>query len=427
MRVTNSMMVNNLMRNMNKNLIRMERNQNSLASGKKFTRPSDDPIGVSRSLRLNTEVATIEQYKRNADDIQSWMSSTEEAINSINDILQRASELTVQAANETNSLAERQAIAAEIDELKNQLLHIGNTTYAGSYIFTGYKTDKPLFEVASGKYDIGGSNQYLSTDELIEVNVGTRDKLGLNTVGQRLFGYYSGSGSAGLDMTVTESIKHKQSIAGSLLDPATLSVPAGGFVLSYGGADTTINLPNPPYTNITNLMNDMNTVISGTALNTHVSVSVSNGQLVFETDGALSIKPAGAFDLSKMGFKDDQSSVYTVESGDSSQLIAVFEQLAADLRADDTAGIKSAMIRLDKQAANVNTVRAELGVKTNRVELTTNRIEDNTLNLKGLLSKNEDADMAEVIMNLKMQEYVYNASLAGGAKIIQPSLIDFLR
>jgi flagellar hook-associated protein 3 FlgL len=47
--------------------------------------------------------------------------------------------------------------------------------------------------------------------------------------------------------------------------------------------------------------------------------------------------------------------------------------------------------------------------------------------LRELLSKNEDADMAEVIMNLKMEENVYRASLAGGAKIIQPSLVDFLR
>ncbi len=427
MRVTNSMLVNNLLRNLNRNLVSMEKNQNSMASGKKFTRPSDDPVGVSRSLRLNTEVSTIEQYKRNAGDIQSWFSTTEEVIKNIDDVLKRAKELTIQAASETNSLAERRAIASEISELREQLLQMGNTAYAGSYLFTGYKTDKPLFDASSGKYDIGGNNTFLSIDEIINVNIGMKDKIGLNMLGQRLFGYYSGSGSNGLDTTVNESIKNKQSISGSLLDPATLSVSPGDFTLNYGGADITISLPGPPYTDINTLVSSINTAISGTALDTLVSVSISENRLVFRAGGELIIKPTGSLDLDSLGFSDNQGSVYSVESGDESQLIAVFDQLITDLKADNTKGINDAITRLDKQSANINTLRAEIGVRSNRIELTTNRIENNTLNLKGLLSKNEDADMAEVIMNLLMQQNVYNASLSGGAKIIQPSLVDFLR
>ena len=49
------------------------------------------------------------------------------------------------------------------------------------------------------------------------------------------------------------------------------------------------------------------------------------------------------------------------------------------------------------------------------------------VNFTKLMSDNEDADMAETIMNLKNEENVYKASMAGGARIIQPSLIDFLR
>ena len=74
MRVTNSMIINNLMRNLNRNLNRMEKTQRNLSSGKKFVNPSDDPIGVSRSLRLNTEVAAMAQYKRNADDVREYQS-----------------------------------------------------------------------------------------------------------------------------------------------------------------------------------------------------------------------------------------------------------------------------------------------------------------------------------------------------------------
>lgn len=323
MRVTNTMITNNLMRNLNKNLGRMEKLQQQMASGKQFTRPSDDPIGVSRSLRLNTEVATMDQYRRNADDIQSWLSTTEMAASNINDILKRAKELTVQAASETNSIDERNAIAGEIRELRNQLVQVGNTTYAGSYLFSGFKTDKPLF-AADGSYDIGGGTNNLDLDEIIEINIGIGDRIGENIVGQRIFGLYKTD--ADLDKATADSLKQQTGI----------------------------------------------------------------------------------------------------NAGDSSQLIEVFNQLIDNLAGDNTDGISKALTRLEKQTDNINAIIAEIGVKTNRIELTTNRIKDDILNLKDLLSKNEDADMAEVIMNLKMEEYVYQASLSGGAKIIQPTLVDFI-
>ena len=82
---------------------------------------------------------------------------------------------------------------------------------------------------------------------------------------------------------------------------------------------------------------------------------------------------------------------------------------------------------MDKQLENVLAVRAEVGAKSNRVDLIKNRLQDDNYNFTVLLSKNEDADLAQVITNLKMDENVYRASLAAGARIMQPSLIDFLR
>jgi flagellar hook-associated protein 3 FlgL len=63
----------------------------------------------------------------------------------------------------------------------------------------------------------------------------------------------------------------------------------------------------------------------------------------------------------------------------------------------------------------------------NRLELTANRLEDDFINFTSLMSKNEDADIAEVIMNLQNEENVYRASLSAGARVIQPSLVDFLK
>ena len=90
MRITNSMMLNSMMRNMSKNLNRMSKTEQMIETGKKFSLPSDDPIGVSRSLRLNTDVANMEQYKRNTEDALSWMETTEIALDSIVTVFQKS-------------------------------------------------------------------------------------------------------------------------------------------------------------------------------------------------------------------------------------------------------------------------------------------------------------------------------------------------
>ncbi|HEY8341514.1 MAG TPA: flagellin, partial [Calditerricola sp.] len=76
---------------------------------------------------------------------------------------------------------------------------------------------------------------------------------------------------------------------------------------------------------------------------------------------------------------------------------------------------------------NLLAVRATVGARMNRFELIRYRLEADEVNVTRLLSKEEDADMAEVITNLKTAENVYRAALAAGARIIQPSLVDFLR
>lgn len=438
MRVTNSMMINNLMRNLNKNLGRMDHLQQKMASGKQFIRPSDDPIGVSRSLRLNTEVATMEQYRRNTDDTQSWLDTTEIALNNIASILHRANELTVQAASETNSIDERNAIASEIKELRNQLVQIGNASYAGSYIFSGYKTDKALFD-SDGKYYLGGGTTRLTLDEVIETNIGLKDRMAMNLVGQRVFGLYNGIDVDDLDMKTVDTLMQRQSMKGVYTDLSiaenTINAPAPGlnFTISNGVDSQAVN--------ITGTFDDLNVLAAAikTELNAtpfdepNVYITVQNSRLVFESNTVLTLQSGTAdpadpvFDVSLMGMTNNQTSVSRVDPGNQSQLIAIFDQLISDLEDDNTEGVNSGISRIGNQASNINAIRSEIGVKSNRAELTINRILDDTLNLKGLLSKNEDADIAEVIMKVKMEENVYQASLSTGARIIQPSLIDFLR
>ena len=81
---------------------------------------------------------------------------------------------------------------------------------------------------------------------------------------------------------------------------------------------------------------------------------------------------------------------------------------------------------LEEQLGNITRIWTDLGARMNRVELTKNRLEFDNLVLETLQSENDDINMAYALTLLQMAETVYNASLAVGARVIQPSLIDFL-
>lgn len=85
------------------------------------------------------------------------------------------------------------------------------------------------------------------------------------------------------------------------------------------------------------------------------------------------------------------------------------------------------LARFDTHIETLLSARSEIGAKVNRIDMTMNRLEGSEASYTKVLSDTEDADTAEVIIKLKEQENLYNATLAAGARIIQPSLVDFLR
>lgn len=171
MRVSNTMMSTQLKRNLNNNLITLKTYQNQIATGRKINKPSDDPSGTSVAMHLRTTMAEEQQYVRNIDNAISFLDTTESAISSINDILQRVRELTVKAANQSETPEDLKIIAIEVKELKKQLQNLANTTYGNQHIFGGTNvTQKPCQEDGS----------WVGTDTLIEVAIASGVKMAIN-------------------------------------------------------------------------------------------------------------------------------------------------------------------------------------------------------------------------------------------------------
>jgi len=293
MRITNNMLSQNLLRNLETAQGRMDQLQNQLSSGHRISRPSDDPVGIQNAMRLKSNISSVEQWKSNADAAVDYMNTTDSTLGDMTSMLQRVRELTVQGANGTLAAVDKGAIADEVDQIKEQLKMMANTQIGSKYIFSGTATDKEL-------------------------------------------------------------------------------IPTDG------------------------------------------SPSMANGSPVsFEVGNNLSI------DISVSG----QTLFGDADSG----MLATLDNLSADLRSGNSAGVSNSLTKIDATVNNVITLRSGLGARTNRMTALQEQLDYTSVNLQANLSSIQDVDMATTITEFTNSQNVYKAALAVGAKIIQPSLVDFMR
>ena len=153
MRLSNQMLARNTLAQLQDVSNDLYRTQRKMSSGKEITRPSDDPFGTTRALSGRRDVEDIKQLQKNVDDALSWQGVTEVALSRITDVVQRSRELLVQGGSDTNSAAQREAIAKEIDQLIETAKTEANGSYGGRYVFSGTETNtKP--------YNVGGTDVY---------------------------------------------------------------------------------------------------------------------------------------------------------------------------------------------------------------------------------------------------------------------------
>jgi flagellar hook-associated protein 3 FlgL len=294
MRITQSMMSNRMLTNLSNSYSDLNKYSEQLSSGKKITKPSDDPVVATKGMSYRTEVRDVEQYKRNLSEAQTWIDNSDSALGNATSALQRIRELAVQASNGTYEEGQRGNIAQEVDQLKEQLASIANTQVNEKYIFNGSDT---------------------------------------NTA------------------------------------PVTINDDGSATV-------------------------DFNT--------NSVSLTLSKGvEVKMNADG---------------------------EAAFGEKLFNDLENFSAALRSNSSdEDLDQYIGALDENIDNLVNERADLGARMNRMDLVASRLDDQELSATKLMSDNEDADMEEVIMNLTSQEAVHRAAMSAGARIIQPTLMDFLR
>lgn len=291
-RVTQSMLTNNMLSNMSKSYEQMGKYQEQLSTGKKISRPSDDPVVAMKGMNYRTQLTEIEQFQRNIGEVHNWMENSDAALDKTTKALQRLRELAVQASNGTYETGQRENIAEEVKQLKDHLKDLANTKVNNKYIFNGKNTTEPPVSVN----ETDGSLVKNFNTESVNIEVSKATKLNVNVDGNEVFG--------------------------------------------------------------------------------------------------------------KDLFSDIDQFVSNLSSGE-------------DL--DDS------ITAIDNNINNVVNTRADLGARMNRVELVEDRLSSQEVMANRILSDNEDAELEKVITKLKTQESIHRAALSIGARIIQPTLMDFLR
>lgn len=297
-RVTQNMLNSNMLRNLHKSMRSMDGLQDQLSSGKKISKPSEDPVVAARGMFYRSSLMENDQYKRNVDEAQSWLDMTDSTMDEVGNVLKRIKELLVYSGDGAVSPEDLKTMGAEIKELKNHLGTLANQQINGKYIFAGTDTNKPPYDATA----IGGKGDFVSTNSSL------------------------------INLEVSQNI----------------------FVTSNINAQNIFNYP-----------------------------------------------------------------------GNSNNMFKLIDNILTELNDGKTAA--QFQPQLEQQYDKLLAERASLGASVNRVELIAERLGNQEVSISKLMSKNEDADMAEVMTNLKVQESVHSAALGAGARIIQPTLLDFLR
>lgn len=301
MRITNGMQSASMLRSLQGSSERSMKLQEQLSTGRRINRPSDDPVGISRTLKLNRDLCENEQYTKNAQDAKALLDATDTALGGVGDILQRLNEIAVAGANDTLPQASRDAYADEVDELLGQMEQLANTTHSGVYIFAGTKVETKPYTLTGG----------------------------------------------------------------------------------------------PPYTGVTFSAND----------------------------------EKRSFEIAP-GIKDTVNLTGHAEVfGDETAGTSIFDHII-DLRdqllTSDSTAITNSIGVLSGDMDKILNFRSTVGAKYNKLELSLERLSAANTNINQQIADVGDTDIAEAIMQLKLEENVYQSALSVGSRTIPPSLTDYL-
>jgi flagellar hook-associated protein 3 FlgL len=381
MRVTQSMLTNNNLKYISNSYSDLQKLSDQITTGKKITKPSDDPVVAMKGMRYRTQVAEIEQYQRNLNEGYNWMENADTSLDSANQILQKIRELTVQASNDTYDATARKNIVNEITTLQEQLVTLAETKVGDKYIFNGTDTASAPINLNQIDMEFGGFQAGLSDGSI------NPSEYVINYQGNK-YTYDS-----------TENLFKDKNGSSIEIDGSTGEITyTYQEELAYKDGETVATEKKIDSSNI--------------VISKDTAVSTNSNRVLLEVSKGVSI-PVNV--VSSEAFSLD--------------MFGGLEAIKKMISDPDATGkeITKSLDAIDGYINSVVSTRSQLGAQVNRAEMVESRLMQQEVVANKTLSENEDIDFEEAVTKYLTQQMVHNAALQVGAQIIQKSLLDFLR
>lgn len=186
MRVTSQLMVTNTLRRLSTRLEQYESKQEQLATGRRVNRTSDDPASASRAISLNAAIRARTQESRNATDALTYLDRSDAEMQQVLTSMHRVKDLTLRASS-TIGPSEADAIARELEQLREGLVSMANATNGENPLFAGTADGLAVQEVA-------GVWTYTGDQGRISRRVSERERVVVNRTAEEVFGFGSAQG-----------------------------------------------------------------------------------------------------------------------------------------------------------------------------------------------------------------------------------------
>lgn len=412
-RVSTNMSNNDMQYYMQLRSSQMNDLQNKMGEQTRIHNLRDDPVSAAHSVRYLSGIKRMERYSRNIDMILGENRVAEGYMKSANDILHRIRELAIQGGNDTYTKEEKMVIGNEVNELLNELVSIANAKSPdGTSMFAGDRTRSDAYRVLTGSVPGGRGNVITSVEyrgsineNEIEISEGSYIKNGFP--GNQVFWAEHQqiiSGKDAKNYTAPEDTRIR-------IDNAVIDIKAGDNVYAViariNNSDAAVKASLDPV---------KNSLVLETTTPHEIWLEDGAGGTVLQDLGLVSGKGRPPYNLAKDA----------VIGGGS--LFDMIINMRNQLYEGNTlniggAGLKGITIAQNNLIGNI----ARLGSTEERLKKVQARLAYEIPEVKDRNSKETDLDMSEAITDLKMLEYTHKAAMQTAARILQPTLLDFLR
>jgi flagellar hook-associated protein 3 FlgL len=413
-RVSSAMPNDNMQFHMREREFRMNELSEKMASQERIRNLRDDPLGAGRAVRLDSGVRRMARYDRNIEIVRGNLAVAEGYVKESVDILQRINEIAVQGANGIYSREQMASMGEEVDQLLKELVQIGNArSEEGNTIFAGTRTDRDAWRTRLGPVAGSGVERIVAVDYTgsIGVNQAEIDQgsfMAAGFAGNHAFWAENQQVYAAVDATTYRA----QSDSAIRVDGVEIPIAAGDNVASIIAK---INDSAAP------VRAALDPVQNSLALATTKPHEI----WLEDMDGGTVLQDLG---LLRGGDAAPPGNLAPAARTFGGSVFDMTIRLRDQLFGGDAAEVGGSGLRGIHQAIeSLTSTMADLGSRDERLAVVSGRLNYEIPEVQGLLSREVDLDLSRAITDLKMLEHTHQAALGTAARILRPTLLDFLR